>query len=183
METILAIVVATAVIFFGALISIGNERQRRAIDGLRDQVVLWAVQDLKIKRKHLEQAIQVPDPLGWLNRTMSNLVGYDLQLQIVETFDQPQALVCLAGSEDAGSRLILSPLSPSDLRRLKNNKHNRLSQFADHNPLWVLPRDAKIHELSVLDGGYLFDLELMMVWEAITGRLLNWKDRIWLYIF
>lgn len=43
MEIILAIVVAAAVVFFGALISMGNERQRRAIDELREQVVMWAV--------------------------------------------------------------------------------------------------------------------------------------------
>ena len=38
MEIILAIVVASAVIFFGALISMGNERQRKSIDNLRDQL-------------------------------------------------------------------------------------------------------------------------------------------------
>lgn len=26
-----------------------NERQRKAIDGLREQVVLWVVQDLRVK--------------------------------------------------------------------------------------------------------------------------------------
>ncbi len=62
MEIILAIVVAAAVIFFGALISMGNERQRRAIDGLREQVVLWAVQDLKIKREHRRGQCRFPIP-------------------------------------------------------------------------------------------------------------------------
>ena len=33
MEIILAIVVASAVIFFGALISMGNERQKEAVRG------------------------------------------------------------------------------------------------------------------------------------------------------
>jgi len=51
MEIILALVVAVAVIFFGALISAGNERQRKAIDGVREQIVLWAMQDLRIKRE------------------------------------------------------------------------------------------------------------------------------------
>ena len=67
MEIILAIVVASAVIFFGALISMGNERQRKAIDGLREQVVLWAVQDLTIKREKLSRSVSVANPLEWFN--------------------------------------------------------------------------------------------------------------------
>ena len=84
METILAVMLATAVILFGTLISLGNERQRKAIDGLREQVFLWAVQDLKIKREHLVRTVQVPDPLDWLNKITSKIRGYDLQLQIIE---------------------------------------------------------------------------------------------------
>ena len=57
MEIMLAIVVALAVIFFGALISMGNERQRRAIDNLREQVVNWAQQDLLLKHAELARAI------------------------------------------------------------------------------------------------------------------------------
>jgi hypothetical protein len=65
MEIILAIVVATAVIFFGALISAGNERQRKAIDNLREQTSLWAMQDLRIKRERLAREVHMNDPLGW----------------------------------------------------------------------------------------------------------------------
>src|SRR5689334_17470800 len=97
MEIILAIVVASAVIFFGALISMGNERQRKALDGLREQVVLWAMQDLKIKREHLVRTVQVPDPLSWLNKTASKVCGYNLQLQVLEVYETPQSLVCSSG--------------------------------------------------------------------------------------
>jgi hypothetical protein len=34
--------VIAAVLFFGALISVGNERQRKAIDGIREQASFWA---------------------------------------------------------------------------------------------------------------------------------------------
>ena len=129
MEIMLAIVVASAVIFFGALISMGNERQRKAIDSLREQVVLWAVQDLKTKREHLSQIVQVPDPLGWLNKTASRVCGYDLKLQVLEIFDEPQSLVCTSGNE--GIRVVFSPFSPTDIHRIKSGKQNRLSQFAE----------------------------------------------------
>lgn len=179
MEIILAIVVASAVIFFGALISMGNERQRKAIDGLREQVVLWAVQDLKIKREHLTRTVQVPDPLGWLNKSASKICGYDLKLQILEMFEEPQSLICTSG--DGSVKVVLSPLSPADLRRIKSGKQNRLSQFASHNPLLLLPKGANVHELSVLNGGYLFDLELTLAWKALTGHNLELAARLWMY--
>lgn len=181
MEIILAIVVASAVIFFGALISMGNERQRKAIDGLREQVVLWAVQDLKIKREHLARTVQVPDPLGWLNKTASKVCGYDLKLQVLEIFEEPQSLVCTSG--DGSLRVAFSPLSPTDLRRIKDGKQNRLSQFTGHHPLLFLPKNVSVHELSVLNGGHLFDLELSIVWKKITNQNLEHTDRLWVYLF
>ena len=180
MEILLAIVVASAVIFFGALISMGNERQRRAIDGLREQVVLWAVQDLKIKRKHLEQTIQVPDPSGWLNKTASKVCGYDLKLQVLEMFEEPQALVCTSG--DSTLRVIFSSFSPTDIRRMRSSKQNRLSQFVGQNPLFNLSKGANVHELSVLNAGHLFDLELSLVWKAFTGQEIGSVNSLWMYI-
>jgi len=179
MEMILAIVVASAVIFFGALISMGNERQRKAIDGLREQVVLWAVQDLKIKREHLARTVQVPDPLGWLNKTASKICGYDLKLQVLEMFEEPQSLICTSG--DGSVRVAFTPLSPADLRRIKSGKQNRLSQFGGHHPLLLLSRKVEVHELSVLNGGHLFDLELTLAWKALTGHNLELATRLWMY--
>lgn len=179
MEILLAIVVTSAVIFFGALISMGNERQRKAIDGLREQVVLWAVQDLKIKREHLAQTVQVPDSLGWLNKFASKVSGYDMKLQVLEIFEEPQALVCSSG--DGNVRVIFSPLSPADLRRIKSGKQNRLSQFAEHHPLLLLPKKVDVHEISVLNGGHLFDLELAIVWKDVTQHSLETSNQLWIY--
>ncbi len=171
MEILLAIVVVSAVIFFGALISMGNERQRKAIDNLREQVVLWAVQDLRIKRERLARAVQVPDPLSWLNKTASKVCGYNLQLQVLEMFEVPQSLICASG--DGSVKVIFSPLSPADLRRIKSSKQNRLSQFAGHHPLLFLPKGVNVHEVSALNGGHLFDLELTLAWKALTGQSLE----------
>jgi len=179
MEIILAIVVASAVIFFGALISMGSERQRKAIDGLQEQIMLWAVQDLKIKRKHLEQTVQVPDPVAWLNQTASKACGYDLQLQLIEIFDTPQSLVCTSANSNV--QIVFSPLSPKDIQRLKNGKQNRLSHFSDHNPLLNLSKEILVHELSVLNEGLMFDLELALAWQALTGRIFELSTRLWMY--
>ncbi len=181
METILAIVVIAAVILFGALISAGNERQRKAIDDLRDQVVLWAMQDLKIKRERLAQTVQVSDPLSWLNKTASKVCGYDLHLQVVEAFETPQALICRSG--DGASKVIFSPLSPTDIRRSSNDKHSRLSRSVDQNPIFTMPKNANLYSISILNGSPVFDLELALVWKQLTGQEMEFVDRLWMYEF
>ncbi len=168
MEIILAIVVVGAVIFFGALISAGNERQRKAIDDLREQTVLWAVQDLQIKRKQLAQEARVDDPLGWLNKIAARACGEELSLQVGETFDRPRALVCSSASDSR--RVIFTPLSLKDIRQLQHMKSARLSQYAESNPLFGLPRKLSVYTISVLNGGMLFDLELALVWKGLTGQ-------------
>jgi hypothetical protein len=69
-----------AVIFLGALISASNERQRKALDGLREQTALWAMQDLQLKREKLARDVKVDNPLAWLNRITSNILGEYLNL-------------------------------------------------------------------------------------------------------
>jgi hypothetical protein len=179
MEIILAIVVASAVIFFGALVSLGNERQRKAIDGLQEQVVLWAVQDLRIKREHLARTVQVPDPLDWLNKAVSKVYGYDLQLQVIEMSEEPPALVCISAA--GGGRITITPLSPTDLRRIGAGRQKRLSRFARHHPLLLLRKGASVHELSLLNGGLLFDLELPLAWKGLTGKDPDMTGRLWIY--
>jgi hypothetical protein len=180
MEILLAIVVASAVIFFGALISMGNERQRRAIDGLREQVVLWAVQDLKIKREHLARTVQVPDPINWLNQIVARVYGRDLKLRTVEFFENPQALVC--ASQNGDTCVVLTCISPAEIQAMKRTKSNRLSPHADGNQLLLLPRNTPAFECSVLNSGYLFDLELPLVWKSLTGNNINDINSIWIYV-
>lgn len=180
MEIILAIVVASAVIFFGALISMGNERQRKSIDSLREQVVLWAVQDLKIKREHLAREVQVEDPLGWLNKTVTKVCGYFMHLQVVDALDEPQVLICLTGEDD--SRIFFSPLSPDDIRHIRRSKRNRLARYASQNPLLSLPRNTISHELSSLNCGVTFDLELALAWKGLTGKAGERFDSLWMYM-
>lgn len=155
----------------------GNERQRKAIDGLREQVVLWAVQDLKIKREHLAQTVQVPDPVSWLNKRVSRVYGYDSKLQVLEIFEEPQSLIC--ASDDGNIRVVFSPLSPADIRRIKSSKQNCSSKFVGHNPLLFLPKGVDIHELSVLNGGHLFDLELNARLEGVNrSKIGNGKQSL-----
>src|SRR5687767_13436889 len=87
-EIILALVVVTAVIFFGALISLGNERQRKAIDGLRTDCFMGYTRP-GMKYERLARDIRVDDPTNWLNMVVTDVIGTDLNAQFVEAFDQP----------------------------------------------------------------------------------------------
>ena len=180
MEIILAVVVVLAVIFFGALISLGNERQRKSIDALHEQIIHWAMQDLRIKREKLKQDVRVDDPVAWLNKVVSKIIGYDPNIQVVETFNQPPMLNCTY--KNGGGRLLFSPLSPKDLLTMSRRQHNKLHKYADRNPLLSLPRDAKVYELSILNTHIIFDLELPLAWEALTGNVINQSDTIWMYM-
>ncbi|MBN8655659.1 MAG: hypothetical protein J0M11_07980 [Anaerolineae bacterium] len=180
MEILLAIVVASAVIFFGALISMGNERQRRAIDSLREQVVLWAVQDLRMKRASLTRSVNVPNPLDWFNRIASDFCGYDLNLQIIESYEEPQSIIF--ASSGGNNKIVCTPLSPVDIRKMRKNKHNRLNSIANQNPLISLPQHAINYECSVLNRGILFDVELSLAWKGLTGKNFNSSGFLWVYI-
>jgi hypothetical protein len=179
MEILLAIVVATAVIFFGALISMGNERQRRAIDQLREQTVLWAMQDLLIKRSILKREVHVDDPLDWFSKIASKRVGKDLQLQVAEIFNDPTALVCEI--TNGFGKLVFTTAHPSQIRQMARERRGRLSQYANRNPLLSLPRRARLHELSVLNSGILFDLELTLAWKGLAGQSIVQTEYLWMY--
>lgn len=181
MEIILAIVVASAVIFFGALISIGNERQRRSLDQLREQVVLWAIQDLQIKRERYVHDVQVDNPTKWLSRIASKFHSSILDLQVVEIFDQPQTLLC--DSKDGQWKVVFSLLSPSDVKKFKKSKHNRLNMFTNCHPLLSLPKDAICYELSTLNNSTLFDLEFQYVWRQIAGQDVEFAQRLWMHTY
>ncbi|MBI5952494.1 MAG: hypothetical protein HY865_12625 [Chloroflexi bacterium] len=179
MEIMLAIVVVAAMIFFGALISMGNERQRRAIDNLREQVVQWSIQDLRIKHEKLSRDIYIDDPLGWLNKVAGKSCGRNLSLQVIESFEFPRVLLCATDNGD--EKIIFTPHSPGEIRSMKRAKQNRLDKFIDQNPLLSLPRGAIRYECSVLNNGLAFDLELPLAWKELTGIDGGEMNIIWIY--
>ncbi len=179
MDAVLAILVLGAVIFFGALISLGNERQRHALEGIREQAALWAMQDLRLKREKLAREVSVEDPLGWFNKIVSKVVGRDFNLKVVESFGEPSALVC--ESEERSGKVVFTPLSPPEIRRLNRGRRNRLSQYANQNPLFSLAGNTTAYELTILNAGILFDLEVALAWKSLTGEDLGTQS-LWMFL-
>lgn len=178
MDAIFAILVLGAVIFFGALISAGNERQRKALDGIREQAALWAMQDLRLKREKLAQKVKVDDPLTWLNQVVEKVCGEKLDLSVTEVFNNPFALVCT--SRD-GQKVIFSPAPFDEIQRFRRIRKGRLSRVANAHPLINLPRSVEQIEISLLNAGILFDRELQIAWKGITGEELDGVDRLRMY--
>jgi len=180
MELLLALAVITAVIIFGALISLGNERQRKAIDELREHVALWAIQDLRVKREHLTREVRVDDPLGWLSRMTEKILGSAVQLKVLECFQDPPILICTNESENR--RVIFSTLSPEEVKGLRTARKNRLTNPAMDNPLFSMSGKFVEYQLSTLNCGFLFDVEFELAWKGITGHSPDKIGRLWIYL-
>lgn len=180
MDAVFAILVLGAVIFFGALISAGNERQRKALEGIREQATQWAIQDLRLKREKLAREVKVDDPLAWLNQVVEKVYGENLALTVTEVFDGPQALVCV---DKNGRKVVFSPVSGDKIRVTPQQNKNQLLRMGKVHPLFKLPRNIRPKEISVLNGGALFDLELMLAWPILSGGKIQSTERIWVYVW
>ena len=178
MDMILALVVVIAVIIFGALISMGNERQRRALESIRAQTALWALQDLRLKREKLAREVKVDDPVKWLNMVVTRACGESLDLTVTEVFDAPQTLVCM---DENTQRVAISLASPAGIRMMKRELKNKLLGVGNGHPLLNLPKRVEQVEISILNGGILFDLELPVAWEMLSGKKVTSIDKVWVY--
>ena len=156
------------------------ERQRNAIDQLREQGTSLGYSGSATKKgKAGATFLKMDDPQNWLSNLASRICGYGLSLHVVEAFDEPPALLCIPA--DGQCTIVFTSLSPSYITSNWRSKRNRLEKFMGHNPLLSLPRNVSIYELSALNSGVLFDLELEAAWKELTGHSLKHTGRLWLY--
>lgn len=178
MELYLAIVVISAVIFFGALISTGNERQRKAIDLIHHQIKLWAIHDLKIKQKNLAKNINIENPKKWLNDVATHIIAENIEFEVFEFYDFPDTLVCRTKEN---RQVSFSTTDPSSIRYLgKSQKNNRLL-INKYHPLINSTKKINKKELTLLNNDIFFDIELSIVWQSLTGKKLNNSNSLWMY--
>jgi len=93
--------------------------------------------------------------------------------------EDARTLTCVSGDN---THVFLSPFSPADLRAWKRSRRSRLGKYSTQNPLLNLPRDAQTYELSALNEGMFFDLELPLAWRALTGQKEERMERLWMYV-
>ncbi len=171
MEFLTGTSVLIAVLLLGVLISSANERQRKAIDGLREQVEAWAEQDIRIKREKLVRQISVPDPLEWLEKTAAQVLGSAPRLASATPWqkDDLSAVVCL---RQDGRALVFTPMPRERLLKALKVKSRSALSGIQSTMLGENPRRIPYTELSVVTNGMFFDIEAAQAWQAITGEVL-----------
>lgn len=178
-DYLLALTVIIALIVFGALISVGNERQRKAIDSISRQTQAWAIEDLRLKRGQVEANISIDNPIAWLNAAASRVLGRQTQLSAPEITENPFAVSFV--DHYSGETLVFSLLSPEALRKLSREKRSELSKRTSQHPLIPWRKGITPFEMTMLNAGIRFDLELSVAWKEITKEQVN-SERLWAYI-
>src|SRR3970282_2566299 len=108
LEVTLAVSVLAAVVVVGVLISVGNERQRQALDKLREDLRNWALGDLEVKRERAAREIQIMDPLAWFRDAARKATGMAWEMRaIAQALEHPEAIVA---APEAGRYLMFSPV-------------------------------------------------------------------------
>jgi hypothetical protein len=179
LDMIFAVSVVSGVIFFGALLSIGNERQRRAIDGIREQASYWAEQDLRLKRARAAHEVQVDDPRAWLAGIISRVLGESPVVTALLPWENDDARAMVAVCSD-GRRWVMTPLQPRRfIQAIRPRSRSRLQQ-AEVGVLGDHPKRVPVHELSIVTAGAFFDIEAAKAWQQVTGAPLG-AERMYLF--
>jgi hypothetical protein len=179
-DLLLAAVVVGAVIAFGALISVGNERQRRSIDALHQAYKQWAVQDLRLKRGTVSSQTQIEDITAWLTRATSLALGRKTNVLDYQLHHAPVPTIEYHDTEMDGT-VICSLESPQTLLPILRKKGSSLRGELRTNPIFHVGKKTPAIELSLLNAGTMFDVELPVVWSKLTGQVSE-SQTLWLYI-
>jgi len=169
MELILGTTVLFAILLLGALISSGNERQRKAIDGIREQAEAWAEQDIRIKREKLARQISIPEPLAWLEKIAASALGSAPRLMTAVPW-QKDGLTAIVGLCQDGRRLIFTPIPRERLLKALAQKSKGALAGMDSTLLGDNPKHAPHMELSIVSSGMFFDIEAGQVWQAVMSE-------------
>jgi hypothetical protein len=179
-DYLVALPVFIAVIVFGALIVVANERQKRELARIRKVEEQWAEQDLRIKRGKLARETNIEEPVAWLSAATSKALSLPVTLSAKEVLTNPDAVAFV--DSESGHKFIFTLLSPDNIRQLvKKHKSSKAVRLNAAHPLLPIRRGTEIVELNMLNGGLLLDLELPHAWHTLTGQDTT-TERLWMYI-
>lgn len=178
-DLLLAVVVVGAVIAFGALISVGNERQRRAIDTLHKAYKQWAVQDLRLKRGTVSAQTQIVDLTAWLTKATSLAFGHKAIIMDYQFHNSPVATVEFHDAA-LGRTVVCTLEAPEVLIPMLKKKSSVLRGELRSNPICRVGKKTPAVELSMLNAGSMFDIELPIAWNALTGQSTE-SETLWAY--
>ena len=179
-DLLLTVAVVAAVIFFGALITRGNERQRQAIDKLHAAYKQWAVHDLRIKRGVASNQIKIEDLTAWLRKITAQAFGRETI--VLDFYKHESPVVSVEFHEGlTGKTVLLALESPEEVKTILKQKRPTIAGDLRTNPIFRLGKKTSAVELSLLNAGMLFDLELPIAWDTLTGHNTE-SGTLWAYI-
>lgn len=179
-ELLLTVAVVASVVFFGALITRGNERQRRSIDKLHTAYKQWAMHDLRIKRGVAGSQIKIDDLTAWLKKVTTQAFGRET---IVLDYYRHESPIVSIEFHDAfsGNTVVCAFESPAEVKQILKKKRPTIAGDLRVNPIFRFGKKTPTIELSLLNAGMLFDLELPVAWDALTGRQTE-AGTLWAYV-
>lgn len=181
MDYILLIAVLASMIVLGMVISVGNERQRKAIEEVRKEIEDWATQFVYIKRQEMQSSIKIQEPDKWFEHILSRLLGQYVAIEAMDKYQKEQILAVLLDAS-GGGRFLVTPVAPKEFIQAaapKKKKNAALSGY-QVNLLGEKPHKVPVYTLSVLNQGMLFDLEAQKVWKALFDTEFEFDK---LYVF
>jgi len=184
LDTILAFVVLFAVLLFGALMVAGNERQRKAIDGLNISYSRWAEHDLMIKRAAAAKTVRVEDPKAWLDNIATQVFGLSPKTTTLSPWDAGEAKAMVAICPD-GRKLVVTPILPvSFLKMITVRKRKGAAAAIARTTVGILgsrPGKVPCYELNIISAGTFFDVEAGQAWEKLFNEKLG-VDRLYMFV-
>src|SRR5512144_1277647 len=102
MDILIGTSLLIAIVLLGALLTAANERQRKALDGIREQVEAWTQEDILIKREKVARSIQVENPLAWLEKIAAGALGLAPGILSVSLWEKDGLLALIAVRKDGG---------------------------------------------------------------------------------
>jgi len=179
-ELLLTVAVVASVIFFGALITRGNERQRMSIDKLHSAYKQWAMHDLRIKRGVAGSQIKIEDLTAWLKKVTARAFGRETI--VLDYFKHESPIVSIEFHDaSSGNTVVCALESPDEVKNILKKKRPTIAGDLRINPIFKFGKTTPVVELSLLNAGMLFDLELPVAWDAFTGRKTE-AGTLWAYI-
>lgn len=183
LDVLFALSVLAAVIFFGALISVGNERQRKAIDGLNTSYSRWAEHDLMIKRAAAAKTVRVEDPKAWLDNIATQVFGLSPKITTLSPWDAGEAKAMVAICQD-GRKLVVTPILPASFRKMITvRKRKGAAAAIARTTAGILgnrPGKVPCCELNIISAGTFFDMEAGQAWERLFNQKLG-VDRLYMF--
>lgn len=149
---------------------VDSERQHRAIYALHQAYKQWAVRDLRLKRRTVSAETRIEDLTAWLIKTRSLAFGRKTSVMDYQIHNAP-IITAEFHDVDAGTTVVYTLESTEILMTILNKKRSVPRVELRSNPVFRIGKKTPAVELSMLNAGTTFDIELPVAWSRLTDQV------------